>query len=418
MQKTVSPSSISGTVTAPSSKSYAQRAIAVAALADGESILRNIGDCNDTKAALSVAESLGATVTMSGGDVTITGHSTPSPASDTLSIGESGLSTRLFTPIAALASRPVTITGHGSIMSRPVEMMEAPLRALGANIDTCDGHLPLTVCGPVKGGEVTVDGSVSSQFLSGLLTALPLVAADSVITVDNLTSRPYIDMTCDVLQSFGVRVENENYRRFIIKGGQRYKPQCYNVEGDWSGASCLLVAGALSGNVTVGNLHGRSLQADKAILEALDYAGARISIEWDQVTVERSPVNCFSFDATHCPDLFPALVALAAGCDGESTLLGTGRLTHKESDRAKVLIDLYAAMGIYIDGSYDDALIVRGGPIKGGLTLSSHGDHRMAMSIAVSALRADSPITIDGAEAVEKSYPSFFEDLTALQCRK
>ncbi len=155
MQKTVSPSSISGTVTAPSSKSYAQRAIAVAALADGESILRNIGDCNDTKAALSVAESLGATVTMSGGDVTITGHSTPSPASDTLSIGESGLSTRLFTPIAALASRPVTITGHGSIMSRPVEMMEAPLRALGANIDTCDGHLPLTVCGPVKGGEVT-----------------------------------------------------------------------------------------------------------------------------------------------------------------------------------------------------------------------------------------------------------------------
>ncbi len=418
MLKTVSPSSLSGSVKAPSSKSYAQRAVAVAALADGESILRNIGSCGDIAAALSAAEALGASVDMSGGDAAITGRSLPDPVSGIVSIGESGLSARLFTPIAALSGRPVVITGRGSVMSRPIDMVETPLRVLGAVVDTTGGRLPLTVCGPLRGGEVEVDGSVSSQFLSGLLTALPLVAEDSVITVDNLTSRPYIDMTCDVLQSFGVRVENENYRRFTVRGGQRYKPQCYNVEGDWSGASCLLVAGALSGSVTVGNLHGRSLQADKAILEALDYAGARISIEWDQVTVERSPVNCFSFDATDCPDLFPALVALAAGCEGESTILGTGRLTHKESDRAKVLIDLYAAMGISIDGSYDDAFIVRGGPVKGGMTLPSHGDHRMAMSVAVSALRADSPITIDGAEAVDKSYPRFFDDLAALQCRR
>lgn len=414
MKKIISPSSVHGTVTAPSSKSYAQRAVAVAALAHGESVLRNIGSCDDTDAALSVAQSLGASVQREGNDVVICGVSPSSLGSGVLNIGESGLSTRLFTPVASLSSGEVTVTGHGSILSRPVSMMEAPLRSLGVEIETTDGHLPLRVRGPLHGGEVEIDGSISSQFLTGLLTALPLAEGDSTIIVDNLASRPYIDMTCEVLRSFGVHVTNDDYTRFFVKGGQRYTPQCYNIEGDWSGASCLLVAGALCGDITVRNLHGRSMQADKAILEALDYAGASISIEWEQVTVSRAPLNSFSFDATHCPDLFPALVALAAGCRGESTLLGTGRLTHKESDRAKVLIELYRAMGIEIDGSYDDALIVKGGDIKGGVSLSSHGDHRMAMSIAVSALRADSPIEIDGAEAVTKSYTGFFDDLAAV----
>lgn len=414
MQKTIHPSPISGTTTAPSSKSYAQRAIAVAALADGESILRNIGRCDDIDAALSAAEALGATVTRTGGDVSIIGHTAPVQASDVLSVGESGLSARLFTPIAALLSEKMVITGCGSLMSRPVSMMEEPLRRLGVRVTTSDGRLPVTVCGPLRGGKVEVDGSISSQFLSGLLTALPLAEGDSVITADNLMSRPYIDMTCDVLRSFGVHVDNDSYRTFTIKGGQRYKHQCYNIEGDWSGASCLLVAGALAGDVTVTNLCGRSMQADKAILEALDYAGADISIEWGHVRVRRSRLDSFSFDATHCPDLFPALVALAAGCRGESILLGTSRLTHKESDRAGVLIDLYSAMGIEINAEYDDAMIVRGGDIKGGVSLSSHGDHRMAMSVAISALRADKPITIEGAEAVSKSYAGFFDDLKRL----
>lgn len=414
MHKTIHPSSISGTTAAPSSKSYAQRAIAVATLADGESILRNIGRCDDIDAALSVAEALGATVSRTGDDVSIIGHSTLTPTSETLSVGESGLAARLFTPIAAMLQKKVTITGHGSLMSRPVSMMEEPLRRLGVEVTTSEGKLPVTVRGPLKGGHAEVDGSVSSQFLTGLLTALPLAGGDSVITAENLVSRPYIDMTCDVLRSFGVHVDNDSYHTFTIKGGQRYKHQCYNIEGDWSGASCLLVAGALAGDVTVTNLCGRSLQADKAILEALDYAGADISIEWGHVRVRRSMLNSFSFDATNCPDLFPALVALAAGCRGESTLLGTSRLTHKESDRAKVLIDLYSAMGIEINAEYDDALIVRGGEIKGGMTLSSHGDHRMAMSVAVSALRADKPITIEGAEAVGKSYAGFFDDLKRL----
>ncbi len=416
MIKYTSPGRIEGCIDAPASKSYAQRAIAVAALTQGESILRNIDHSEDTDAALSIAKELGAELKISGRECSITGcHSL---SGQVLDVNESGLSTRLFTPIASLFDKPVTITGHGSILKRPVRMMEAPLRKLGVKISSNNGFLPIEVQGPLRGGDVQVDGSVSSQFLTGLLVSLPLAAQDSVVRVPELKSKPYIDMTIDTLRAFGAEIENTDYREFRIKGNQRYKPACYNIEGDWSGASCILVAGAIAGSVTVSNLNPRSLQADKAILHALDYAGAHISMEWDQVTVSRGRLEGFSFDATDCPDLFPALTALAAHCQGESTLVGTSRLTHKESNRALALAQVFGTLGIEIDLSYDNVMLIKGGRIKGGAEVSSFGDHRIAMAAAVASLTADKRNKVTGAEAVNKSYSRFWDDLDKITLRQ
>ena len=293
-------------------------------------------------------------------------------------------------------------------------MMEKPLRTLGAKVTSEGGYLPIRIEGPLHGGAVSVDGSLSSQFITGLLMALPLAERDTTLTVHNLKSRPYIDMTLSLLGTFGIDVKHNEYRQFFIEGRQRYAPARYNVEGDWSGASCLLVAGATTGEVTVRNLNPVSLQADMAIVDALTRAGAQITTTTDSVTVRRSTLHAFEFDATHCPDLFPALAALAASCQGVSTLRGTRRLAHKESDRARTIADVLENMGISVDLSAPDVMRVTGGEIRSA-EVSSHNDHRIAMAAAVAALRCErGSVTIRGAEAVAKSYPEFWDDLSGL----
>ncbi|MCL2465593.1 MAG: 3-phosphoshikimate 1-carboxyvinyltransferase [Micrococcales bacterium] len=389
-----------------------------------------------------------------GGTYRITGGLNPRSA--TVDIGESGLSTRLFTPIAALCDRQITVTGHGSILSRPVSMMEAPLRELGVTVTTNGGLLPITVRGPLRGGVVHADGALSSQFITGLLMAAPLAGSDTFIRVESLNSRPYIDMTLEVMHAFGVAAENRDYREFFIPAGQSYTAADYTVEGDWSGASTLLVAGATcgsSGGITITNLDPSSSQADAAILAALRLAGAIVEtgVEGGQVretvgerlrstgqrpgrderfpnlppppnpkatgwvTVRRGEVRAFEFDATQCPDLFPALVALAASCRGTTTLRGTERLTHKESDRAATLAAEFGKLGIRVDISQRDVMKVHGGPMRGA-QVDSHNDHRIAMALAVAALGAsDGPTTITGAESVDKSYPAFWEALESIR---
>ena len=408
MQITRHKALVEGVVTAPPSKSYAQRAIAAALLAHGETTLTNMALCNDTHAALGIAAALGAEVHAAGTTYIIRGGL--NLRQQRLSVGESGLATRLFTPVAALCNVPVTLMGEGSIMSRPVEMMVEPLRALGAKVSTHDGLLPMTVCGPLHGGQATVDGSLSSQFVTGLLTALPLAEEATVLTVTNLKSRPYIDMTVRLLEVFGVEVKNNDYKQFYVEGGQHYLPTQYNIEGDWSGASCLLVAGATAGEVTVENLNPLSLQADMAIIDALTRAGAEITTTSNAVRVRRRRLGAFRFDATDCPDLFPALVALAAACDGVSEITGTERLIHKESNRAQTLAEIFGAMGVDVDLETENTMRITGGDLH-GTTVSSHNDHRIAMAAAVAALRADTPVTITEAEAIDKSYPEFWDDL-------
>lgn len=415
MKQIISSSAISGSITPPCSKSYAQRALAVALLADGESTIGNLELCDDTRSAIRCIEALGAEVTLID-DSTIRVRGGLAPRTDRLHIGESGLATRLFTPIASLHNQPITINGEGTILYRPISMMIDPLRQLGVEVRDGGGFLPIQVCGPMQGGEVAVDGSISSQFLTGLLLSLPMAQNDTTIYVKNLKSLPYVDMTIDTARRFGVEIAHKDYCEFFIEGNQHYTATDYMIEGDWSGAAPMFVAGAVAGEVTVENISRLSLQADTAIIDALISAGAEVESTDNAITVRHRRLKAFEFDATHCPDLFPALVALAANCEGTSTLYGTERLLHKESNRAATLAEEYAKAGIAVDIDEQNIMRVRGGKIH-GCTADSHGDHRIAMSMAIAALTADAPITIEGAECVAKSYPSFFDDLEQLRSK-
>lgn len=414
MDKSVSAGSVKGIIAPPSSKSYAQRAIALALLAQGKSILRNIEFCKDTRSALACIEALGAKVEVLDHN-TIAIEGGLRPQTNTLQVGESGLATRLFTPIASLWHEAVTIQGEGTLLHRPMIMMIEPLRALGVEVRDGGGYLPIEVKGPIHGGEIEVDGSISSQFITGLLLSLPLAEDDTTLHVTSPVSTPYIDMTIDTARLYGIEIMQKegDYTEFFIEGGQKYTPADISIEGDWSGASSMLVAGAIAGEVTVKNISTLSKQADTAIIRALERAGAGIIIEQDSITVSKRPLKAFTFDATNAPDLFPALAALAAAAEGVSTIIGTSRLRHKESDRAETLRQEYEKLGIEIDISEENVMKIRGGKIKPAAVFS-HGDHRIAMSLAVSALRCEGEVIIEQAESVEKSYPTFFEDLESI----
>ena len=409
MEITIPPGRVEGTLTPPCSKSYAQRALAASLLCDGVSELHHIEFCDDTRSALRCIETLGARVERLSDD-TLEIHGGLAPRAATLHVGESGLATRLFTPVAALCRTPIRIEGEGTLLGRPMRMMTGPLRDLGVRVTDRDGYLPIEVCGPLHGGVVRVDGSVSSQFVTGLLLSLPLAANDTTLYVSDAVSTPYLDMTIDTAERFGVEIFQRDYEEFYIPGGQRYCGTHFDIEGDWSAAAMLLVAGATAGQVTVRNLSMLSKQADTAICTALVRAGAAVIDEADRITAVQRPLRAFEFDATNCPDLFPALAALAAVAEGVSVLHGTSRLTYKESDRAAAIRDEYAKLGVEVDISQDDVMTVRGGAIRPA-HVDSHRDHRMAMSLAVAALRCEGPVTIADAECVAKGYPDFFEEL-------
>lgn len=416
MKKSVGPSPIKGTIKAPASKSMMQRAIAAALLAETPTRLLNPTYSDDSRAALSVIRRLGATVEEKEHEIRVHCPGGMKPTGEILHCGESGLSIRMFSSIAALCREELTLTGKGSLLKRPVSMIELPLKELGVEVTTSSGCPPLRVKGPLKGGTAHVDGSVSSQVLTGLLMALPKAPGDSQLYVKNLKSTPYIDMTLALLKAFGVEVEHTNYETFFIKGNQTYSIEEYEVEGDWSGASFLLVAGGVGGSVTVTNLDINSPQADRRIIDALKAAGANVKMYRNIVEVEKSELHSFHFDATHCPDLFPPLVVLACNCKGTSLIRGVERLIHKESNRAMVLQKEFTALGgvIRINGNQME---IDGKKLKGG-TIDSHNDHRIAMAGAVAAINAESEVTIRDYECVAKSYPRFFEDFSAISKQK
>ncbi len=410
MKKSISPSEVRGTQAAPASKSEMQRAVAAAAIAQGRSIITNPSFCDDSVAAISIARALGAKVEVMPQRVIIDGGL--SPVTDSLNCGESGLGIRMFTPIAALTGRHITLTGKGSLLRRPVSTIEHALMELGTTVRSNNGLLPIEVYSKLRGGSTVIDGSLSSQFLTGLLMALPAAEKDSTISVINLKSRQYIDITLKILKSFSVDVTNSGYSEFTIRGMQKYMPAEIDIEGDWSGAAFLLCAGAIRGEVTVTGLNNSSLQPDRAVVEALKRSGAVITEGEGCVTVKQSMLRGFEFDATECPDLFPPLAALAMYCEGRTVLRGALRLTHKESDRGNVIkTELGKLNGcIELDG---DRMIITGSRVRGGLT-DSHGDHRIAMACAIAALGADGPVVIDHAESIDKSYHEFYEHIASL----
>ena len=412
MDTSVPRGQIAGVATPPCSKSYAQRALAAALLAEGETVLRNLDFCDDTISAISVIETLGAKVERLD-ERTVKVYGGLAPQSSTLNVGESGLATRMFTPIASLCNTPITVEGKGTLLYRPMNMMIEPLRKLGVEVRDGGGRLPVEVCGPMRGGEIDVDGSVSSQFLTGLLMALPMVEEDTTIAVENAVSKPYLDMTIDLASKFGVNIQHNDYQEFYVEGGQKYQPTDLVIEGDWSAAAMLLVAGAVAGKITLTNVSMLSKQADVAICDALVRAGALVTSEPNSITVEHRDLVAFEFDATQCPDLFPALAVLAAAAEGESVIYGTHRLEHKESNRAETIAEEYKKLGVEVrlEG---DAMYIKVGEIHSA-EVASHNDHRIAMSLAVSALRSDGELLIRDAECVAKSYPDFFAVLESLR---
>ena len=407
-----------GEVTPPCSKSYAQRALAAALLASGRTTLRGIELCRDTRSAIEAIRTLGARVEIMD-DNTLIIDGGLNPVADCLNVGESGLAARLFTPIAALCDKSMLIEGEGTLRHRPMAMMVEPLRTLGVEVRDGGGRLPIEVRGPIQGGRVVVDGSISSQFITGLLIALPRAKHDTTIEVRDAVSTPYIDMTLETLERFGVEImHNEgDYSEFYVEGNQELKAVDYTIESDWSAAAFIMVAAAIAGEVTVRNISTLSRQADTLVCRALERAGASLIIEEGAITVSHRPLEAFTFDATNSPDLFPALVALAAAAEGVSTIRGIERLRGKESDRGEVLREEYRKLGIEIELDYDENVMRIVGGKPHAAEVDSHDDHRIAMSLAITALRIEDEVAIRNRECVAKSYPSFFEDLEMLKVK-
>jgi len=409
----IKPSEVQGEIAAPPSKSMTIRAAAAGLLCRQEIRIHDSSACEDALASLRIIAALGADHHIAR-DVLHIGPGSGAPRSSILECGESGLCIRLFSPIAGLYSEALILEASGSLRLRPLTGMDIALADLGCRCRLSGDLPPVHIQGPLRGGKVHIDGARTSQFLSGLLMALPMCGNDSLISVVQPKSKPYIRMTLSLLKDFGITIQaSPGLDRFEVPGGQTYQADDYTVEGDWSGAAFLLTAGALAGRITVHNLAPSSHQADKGILDALEAAGAEVSSTNDSVTVAHSRLRGFEFDATHAPDLFPPLVALACFCAGRTVIRGAERLRFKESDRAATLVGEFQRLGAVISLE-KNALVIRGGKLQGG-EAASHGDHRIAMACAVAGLRSTWGVGIHHPECVAKSYPDFYSDLTSLQ---
>jgi 3-phosphoshikimate 1-carboxyvinyltransferase len=428
MKVTIHPSQLKGIIQAPASKSSMQRACAAALLSNGETTILNPGHSNDDKAAIEIIKALGAEVVVNKEQVVVNSYGVL-PRVNEINCGESGLAIRMFIPIIALSNKEITINGEGSLLTRPMDFFDEVLPKLGVKIKSNDGKLPIVIQGPLRPKNIEIGGSLSSQFLTGLLMAygaplnppqggtLDSERSTVSIKVHSLKSKPYIDLTLDVMRQFGLKLPgNKNYEEFHFgteTRASRLMAHDYSVEGDWSGGAFLLVAGAIAGPITVRGLDITSTQADKAIIDALMSANAGIAIEAKGIKIHPSEMTAFDFDATDCPDLFPPLVALAAYCKGITSIKGVSRLTHKESNRALTLQEEFGKMGTRIELNEDTMLIYGGEGVKGTVVHSRH-DHRIAMACAVAALKADGETIIEEAGAVKKSYPDFYNDLKSL----
>lgn len=404
---------LKGRVTAPPSKSVAHRAIIAAALSGGECTVSNLSFSEDIKATLRCMRELGAEFQVveeenkvvfkksrdvEEGDVHI------------LDCSESGSTLRFLIPVALLSDNPVTLMGRGRLMQRPQKPYMDLFSKKGIEcIQTCD---TLSFKGKLTPGVFRLPGNVSSQFITGLLFALPLLNGDSEIVITTETeSKGYIDITLSVLKDFGIEVINNNYKKFKVAGNQKYKAVDYEVEGDYSQAAFFLTAGALGCDIECVGLREDSLQGDKKILDVLKETGAAVTrLENGAIKVKRTEnMRGITVDASEIPDLVPIIAVLCGFCKGESRIINAGRLRMKESDRLAAISSELKHLGLDItEGT--DYLIINGTDILHGTTVSSWNDHRIAMALSIAACRCEGEVSITGAQtAVLKSYPDFFE---------
>ena len=420
------------TLQMPASKSFAQRAIIAAALADGRSHLRGYSPCEDSESALAAARALGAKVRIDGSTISIDGIGGAHTSLETLHTGESGLLTRLMIPLmATINDCAVTITGEKTLSRRPLKGVSDIMASFGVIVR--ENTVPMKVEGRIVPGVAEISGKDGSQLISGLLTALPLFEKPSTLIVTDPKSIPYMFITCDVLKHFGIKIsaemegdakmiEEQDWSgctgvTFKIKGGQKYHAADFDIEGDWSSAAPFLVAGALFGKAEVQGLDTSSLQADLTIADILVEAGAVVSELDESVCVSRAPLEAISVDLNNAPDIFPIVSVLAAFCAGESVLSGAGRLVGKESNRAEAILEMLSGLGVrawiagddlHVCGETLTSRLMNGRMLRGG-AFTSRGDHRMAMALKIASLGASSPVVIDDTACVAKSFPGFWE---------
>lgn len=414
MNVSIDQSDITGTVPAPPSKSYTHRAIAIGSLSTESEILYPLLS-EDTRATISASVSIGADITINDDRVIIKGVSCPEVPDDVIDVLNSGTTLRFFTAITSLAPGISVLTGDASIRKRPNTPLLDALRDLGADAFSTkgDGTAPIIVKGPLKGGNTKISGSISSQFISALLIACPLAECDSMLSIDGeLKSRPYIDVTIEVLREAGIAID-ERETGFLIEGNQAFDLRRYAVPGDFSSSSYLLAAGALAGDhVRIRNLY-QSAQGDAAIIRILKDMGADITWnrERGEVKISKSNLHGITVDVSKTPDLVPTLAVLGACASGETRIMNARHVRYKETDRLHAMTVELQKMGVDITEK-EDELVILGGGIRGA---SLHGwdDHRIVMALSVAGLVAGDTL-IDTAESVSVSYPGFFEDVKRL----
>lgn len=417
MRKTIKNGPLSGDIPAIASKSHAHRLLICAALSDKPTQVRCTTTNADIDATVSCLRSLGAVIERKGGYFTVIPiKKNLVNKGQTLDCGESGSTMRFLLPVVLALRADASLLGHGRLPSRPLSPLYEELTAHGAVLSPM-GTNPLRCGGCVSPGEYTIDGGVSSQFISGLMFALPLLGEKSRITVTGKAeSRPYIDMTLSALRQFGVEIAETAENVFDIGISSYVSPGDVCTEGDWSNAAFWLSAGAFSENgIRMTMLHPDSIQGDKRIVEILSSFGAEVTCADDAVSVKRTdPLHGITLDASDIPDLVPVVSVVAAGAVGITTITGCGRLRLKESDRIASVCDMIRHLGGSVSADHDTITINGTGSLTGG-EVDSVNDHRIAMAAAVAAGICTSPVTIAGAEAVAKSYPGFYEDLQSLE---
>jgi 3-phosphoshikimate 1-carboxyvinyltransferase len=414
----VYPSKIKGTISAPPSKSYTHRAIVCGLLSNGTSIVENPLYCDDTNATINLAEMMGAKIKREK-NLRITPPSRLLAPPSEMNCYASGTTLRLFSGIAALVDGKCVLTGDSTLLRRPIGGLVNALQQLGieARCLGTHGKPPVEILGDghMDGNEAIIRGDISSQYITSLL--LPCARADNSVTIritSNLESQPYVDMTIQVMKDYGVTVKpSSNWREICIDGGQEYLPITYEVEGDYSSASFLFAAGAIAGSIDVTNLEKETLQGDAKILYYLEKMGIEISSFDDHFSLESNTLNAQTIDVSNTPDLVPVLAVLATQAKGVTKIINASRLRLKESDRLRTTTKELTKLGADIHERADGIEIRGPVSLQGGI-VNPHNDHRIAMAGAIAGLTAKLPVVVENIECVNKSYPSFIQDLESV----
>jgi 3-phosphoshikimate 1-carboxyvinyltransferase len=407
-----SPFVPNGTVNVPPSKSDVHRAIICAAMANGVSRISPVALSNDIKATIGCIKALGADAVLENNVLTVDGTNMYKNKTALLDCGESGSTLRFFIPIAAVGNINATFVGKGKLPQRPIGIFTEALPKAGTVCKT-EGGLPLEIKGQLKSGIFEIPGNVSSQFITGLLLALPILEGDSEIVLTSpLESVGYTAMTIRTMKQFGVNIQATE-KGWHIKGGQSYKTCDYTTDGDWSQAAFFMVLGAVSGKVTVKGVAKDSTQGDKKCAEILARFGAKVTQLDNEVTVEKGELKAITIDASQIPDLVPVLSVCAAFAEGTTKIINAERLRIKECDRLKATAELLNNLGGKVKELSDGLEITGGSSLKGG-NVNGYNDHRIVMSAAVCAARSDEDITATFAMSINKSYPDFYIDYNSI----